>query len=149
MKNLIYFTLIALIPAMVLSSCSKQAEKIAYGTDQCSFCKMNIVDKAHAAQYVSSKGKQFKYDAVECLIRDLVRNDIRETARILVADYDRPGTMIDAHSATFIISPNIKSPMGANLSAVADAATGKLLQSEFGGELYPWESIKIQITGKK
>ena len=52
-------------------SCKVEPEAIEYGKDQCSFCEMNIVDKTHAAQYVTKKGKQFKFDAIECMVNDL------------------------------------------------------------------------------
>jgi len=130
-------------------SCRIEADPITYGKDQCNFCKMNIVDKAHSAQYVSDKGKQFKYDAIECLIRELVRNDIQNNAISLVADYGNPGLMITAEDAFYIISPDIKSPMGANLSAVADENKANEILKEHSGRLFTWTTIKNEIEGKK
>jgi copper chaperone NosL len=143
MKN--YKLLILLACSAVYLSCSTDPAPIQYGSDQCNFCKMNIVDKAHAAQYVSLKGKQFKYDAIECLIREIVRNDITDMAHTLVADYSNPGKMIDAEGAFYIISSNIKSPMGANLSAVSDEKRAGEIIKELGGQIYDWTTVKPQI----
>ena len=129
-------------------SCEVAAEKIDFGKDQCSFCVMNIVDKTHAAQYVTKKGKQFKFDAIECMVNDLSDKKEEELAIILVSDYSNPGIMIPAISATYLISPEIKSPMGANLSAVSESQAGDLLQQKHGGDLFSWESLKIRLADK-
>ena len=146
-QRLTYLTLFTAL--VMFSGCSKAPSPIQYGSDQCSFCKMNIVDKAHAAQYVSDKGKQFKYDAIECLIREVVRNDIQEFSHILVANYSEPGSMIDANKAVYIISENIQSPMGANLSAVSTETTAIRILEENGGQKYGWVEIKSVIEPRE
>ena len=147
MKQYQVFILAALAISIVLSSCRIEAEEIQYGHDQCSFCKMNIVDKAHSAQYVTNKGKQHKFDAIECMIRDLDKVE-NEPAISLVADYGKPGTMIAAAEASYIISPNIKSPMGANLSAVSSIEKGEALVEEYTGELFDWNRVRSKILKK-
>ncbi len=62
MKYIIHLGLLACCLSLLSTSCRIEADPISYGHDQCNFCKMNIVDKAHSAQYVSDKGKQFKYE---------------------------------------------------------------------------------------
>lgn len=129
-------------------SCKVEPEAIAYGKDQCSFCMMNIIDKTHAAQYVTKKGKQFKFDAVECLVNDLSNKNENDLAIILVANYSNPGEMINAKTASYLISPNIKSPMGANLSAVSNFENAKELQQKYAGEIYTWELLKKRLSDK-
>ena len=142
--------LLLLISVFILTSCAVEPEPIIYGDDQCDFCKMNVVDKAHASQYVTSKGKQFKFDAIECLVREIGSPDIQESdlAYILVADYSEPGSMIDASKATFIVCKAIKSPMGAYLSAFSNAEDAKSTVAENGGEVFTWEEIKTHINKK-
>lgn len=50
-----YITLISIV--FLLASCNVAPEEIAYGKDACSFCDMTIVDKTHAAEYVTKKGR--------------------------------------------------------------------------------------------
>ena len=138
--------LIGLVILLLLVSCNDTPEKIDFGKDQCSFCVMNIVDKTHAAQYVTKKGKQFKFDAIECMVRDLSEKNEIELAHMLVADYGNPGTMITAVSATYIISQEIKSPMGASLYAGADQESGSDLQEKHGGDLFTWVSLKNRLS---
>jgi len=129
-------------------SCKVEPEAIAYGNDQCSFCVMNIVDKTHSAQYVTKKGKQFKFDAIECLVNDLNEKNEENLAFILVANYANPGEMIDAKTATYLISPTIKSPMGANLSAVSTSEKAQELQQKYAGNIYTWDTLKQQLSDK-
>ena len=55
-------SIFSLLTFITLSSCNIQPQPINYGEDACHFCKMNIIDKQHAAQIVTSKGKAFKFD---------------------------------------------------------------------------------------
>ncbi|MEE9438344.1 MAG: nitrous oxide reductase accessory protein NosL [Saprospiraceae bacterium] len=127
-------------------SCKVELSEIKYGADQCHYCKMNIVDKLHAAQYVTKKGKQFKFDAIECMINQLEELDANDIALMGVSDYaDAPGTIIDASNATYIISKAIKSPMGANLSALSSKEKAIGLQKEHKGDIYDWNSIKAVL----
>lgn len=136
--------------AILMNACSVDPEPINYGSDQCDFCKMGIVDKAHAAQYVSEKGKQFKFDAIECLLREISDPAIDNAtlAHILVSDYNNPGTLISAKEATFIICKKIKSPMGAYLSAFATDAEAQKVIDELGGDKYNWDSIQAKFQKK-
>jgi len=125
-----------------------EPEAIEYGKDQCSFCKMNIVDQTHSAQMVTTKGKQFKFDSIECLVNYLDQNKEEKTALLLVADYGNPGEMTEAENATYLITPAIKSPMGANLSAFSAKNTAEELRQKHAGEIYTWETLKQKLSDK-
>ena len=144
MKNqIITFILIT----VSLYSCSVEPKPIIYGDDHCHFCDMTVVDKTHAASYTTKKGKSYSFDAVECLVRKLNQdNNETEMAFVLVADYTNPGNLIDAKSATFLVSEKIKSPMGANLSAFSTSETAKKAQSMHGGKIYTWQQIKEKLN---
>ena len=103
---------------------------------------MTIVDQQHSAQYVTQKGKQFKFDAIECLLNDLADKEAIEPGILLVADYGIPTQMTDAQKATYLISKEIKSPMGAFLSGFSSSEMAKKTQKESGGQLYSWAEIK-------
>lgn len=133
---------------VLLISCKVEPQAIEYGKDQCNFCKMNVVDKTHAAQYVTKKGKQFKFDAIECMVNDLSEKNEQSIAILLVADYGNPGEMIDAKIATYLISKEIKSPMGANLSAFSSKNKAEELLQKYGGKNYTWETLKQKLSDK-
>ncbi len=144
MKN-ITLTLPALI-LLFFISCSLEPEKINYGSDSCHFCQMTIVDQQHAAQYVTAKGKQFKFDAIECMLNEFSEITTEDISVILVADYGNPGNMTAARNATYLISEEIKSPMGAFLSAFSEEQKAKELVLTSSDKVYTWSSIKEKYS---
>ena len=126
---------------LTFCSCEIKPATINFGTDSCNFCKMTIVDQQHAAQYVTEKGKQFKFDAVECMLNDLSERGIKNIQVMLVSDYGQPGTMTDAAGATYLISEKIKSPMGANLSSFASDSLATETRKTHGGNLFTWKEM--------
>ena len=139
MKKVILTAFVVLL--CVLVSCKVEPEQINFGTDACHFCKMTIVDQQHAAQYVTNKGKQFKYDAIECLVNELAEKEADNIAISLVADYNSPGAMTAAVDAVYLISPEIKSPMGANLSAFSTEKDALSAKGDFEGNIYSWAEL--------
>lgn len=143
MKNLIFFSILALSAA----ACAPRAKPIEYGADACYYCKMTIVDRQHAAEAVSNKSKVFMFDAIECLVPFLATMGEDEYPILVVNDYIRPGEWTEARTATYLISPNLPSPMGAFLTGFGDKSAAEAVQKEKGGELYNWEGMK-QVIGR-
>lgn len=140
--------LIILFLMSVISSCSIEPKPIIFGSDQCNYCKMNIVDKLHAAQFVTKKGKQFKFDAIECMVNQVEDIDESSIAKLMVSNYGDFGVMIDAKLARYLISPQIKSPMGANLSAFDKSNNLDQIIKQYSGDLYDWDQLKKQLRKK-
>lgn len=136
-RNLLYILVL-----FILTGCEVQPVPIEFGKEECSFCKMTIVDRQHAAQLVTKKGKQFKFDAIECMLNSLnQKQNSGENQIYLVSDYGK-GTMTKAEDATYLVSQAIKSPMGAFLSAFSSRAEAMITKDQHGGEIYTWEEIK-------
>jgi len=128
-------------------SCNVRPEKINYGQDHCSFCDMTVVDKTHAAQYVTKKGRSYSFDSEECFIWKLQKENNEDKMEfLLVTDYNHPETLIDAKSAVYLISKKIKSSMSANLSAFNSEEEAQKALNEYGGKLYNWDQIKAQLA---
>ena len=145
-KKVIYTIFSILLCATV--SCNVEPEQINYGSDACAFCKMTIVDQQHASQYVTKKGKQFKFDAIECMVNAIAEKGSEEVKIFLVADYQVPGSMISAQEAAYLISKEIKSPMGANLSAFASKEKAVITQKDKGGDIYNWQELLIKFDAE-
>jgi copper chaperone NosL len=139
MQRLKQFSFVALL--LVFTSCNVGPEAINYGSDGCHFCKMTIVDKVHAAEIVTNKGKVYKFDASECMIHFMKEFDNAEIKLYLSNNYTEPEALIDATKATFLISKNIPSPMGAFLSAFKTENEAQKFQTEKGGTLYSWNQL--------
>lgn len=134
-------TLTTLVVLGLLWSCNISPKPIEYGQDACHFCKMTIVDKIHAAEVVTNKGKVYKFDATECMINFMDEFDTSTIALYLSNNFTNPEELIDATQATFLISKNVPSPMGAFLSAFKNKEDALKLQAEKDGEIYNWESL--------
>jgi copper chaperone NosL len=106
---------------------------------------MTVVDKQHAAQYVTKKGKAFKFDASECMMNQLKEVDIATIALFLVNDYNNPGELVDATEATYLISENIPSPMGAFLSAFENKEEAERAHAANKGELLTWVELQSKF----
>jgi copper chaperone NosL len=148
MRYIQYITILLLV--FIFLSCGLEPEPINYGVDICAHCNMKIMDKRYGAEFVSSKGKIFKFDSGECLIEYVAQNSIPENDGMkLVTDFSNPGNLINTSEATFIISQRLPSPMGAFLTAFSSKKAAQAKIEEVGGELYNWASVKEKILSKQ
>ncbi|OAD90230.1 hypothetical protein A7A78_06705 [Aequorivita soesokkakensis] len=140
-----YFIFIGLITALLVS-CNVSPQQIEYGTDACHYCNMTIVDRQHASQLVTTKGKAYKYDAIECMVHSL-KDELKDTeiALHLTADFNHPGELMDATMASYLVSDQISSPMGENLSAFENEKAAQKAQEKFTGQLFSWEEIQNHL----
>lgn len=139
MKSLV--NIITLSLSLLLMGCSIKPDPIAYGTDGCHFCSMTIVDRQHAAEIVTKKGKPFKFDAIECMVNHLKDIDKASVELFLVNDFQVPGELLDATKATYLISKEIPSPMGEYLSAFSTKEEAEHIETENKGKLYSWNEL--------
>ena len=139
-------SLIGAFALLYLLACTAEPKPIDFGNDNCQFCNMTIMDNKHAAELVTVKGKVFKFDAIECMLRYIARTDKQEYAYQLIADYSSPGELVNAEQSMYLISKNLPSPMGAFLSGFLSDEAAKLAMEENGGVLYSWEQIKEKIN---
>lgn len=134
-----YYTIMLLI--VLLAGCTIKPQPIAYGSDGCHFCRMTIVDTQHAAQFVTKKGKVFKFDAIECMINYQKEIDTNDIALYLCNHFTNPGELIDATEATFLVSEGIPSPMGEFLTAFGTRPEAETEKTKHGGTLFTWNGL--------
>jgi len=139
MKKLTPFLVFLLLMSL---GCNNTPKPITYGSDGCHFCSMTIVDKQHAAQFMTKKGRSYTFDASECMLNHMQEIDVTTIEVFLVSDYNAPGEMIDATKATYLISENIPSPMGEFLTAFSTKDDAESAQKGNGGELFTWEELQ-------
>jgi copper chaperone NosL len=128
---------------LIFVSCEVRPKPIDYGSEACHFCSMTIVDRQHAAQLVTRKGKVYSFDAIECMIN--YTKELEDIQLFLCNYYTSPEELIDATKATFLISESIPSPMGANLTAFETKELAEQFQLENNGELYSWDSLLVHF----
>lgn len=131
---------------LLMVACSPEPQPIEYGMDFCDFCRMTIVDKQHAAELVTTKGRVYKFDAIECQVQYMQQHQEVDFRYFLVTDYaSTEGGLFPAEDCTYLISPNLSSPMGANLTAFASQEVAQQFQTEKTGELYNWSSLQAKF----
>lgn len=148
MKMMILSILTSVI--LLLCGCSKDPVPIEYGKDQCSHCRMTIVDKKYGSEIVTGKGKVYKFDAAECTVNFLIAGSISEidAEMILVTDLAQPEKFTDARTATYLISSKLRSPMGENISAFTGRNAAEKFRNDFGGEIYDWNGIMQMLSSR-
>ncbi|MFZ0491377.1 MAG: nitrous oxide reductase accessory protein NosL [Salegentibacter sp.] len=133
---------------LLFTSCQVGPEPVNYGSDHCQYCSMTIVDKQYASEIVTKKGKVYKFDAIECMVNYHKEHPDQEVAMFLVSDFKDPGKLISAPPATFLLSDNIASPMAANIAGFSSEEAARKTQTEFGGELFSWDSLSIYLNNQ-
>ena len=109
---------------------------------------MTIMDKRFPASMLTLKGRTVHFDAVECLVDHLAAvEDPGQGTVLRVTDFSMPGSMTDATTAHYLVSENIASPMGRNISAYASPDSCQQMQHRMGGEMYSWNEL-IGIASK-
>lgn len=133
-----------LLSLIILLSCSKDISPLEYGKDQCDHCRMTLTDRKYGAEIITKKGKTIKFDAVECMINYLKEIKTGETdiEKYLVINLPDPGTLTDAVNAVYLISPELRSPMGENISSFADKNSSEKYLKDFGGSVYSWDELR-------
>lgn len=132
---------IVLVLTIFFSACSPQPKPISYGHDDCKYCKMTIADNRYGAEFVTDKGKVYKFDAIECMVDYVNSNTDLAHAFLLVNTYDNPSKLVETENCTFLISDKMPSPMGAYLTAFYDRVKADSMQKVKSGTLYTWNEI--------
>lgn len=120
----------------LLVGCSNEPRPINYGTDECDYCKMKVMDNKYGAELVTEKGKIYIYDSIECMVNYISSEKLsdKDYASIWVENYANPGILIDASEGIYLKNDNIRSPMGLNVLAVETNTEFQKIYSENGGE---------------
>ena len=126
---------------LITLSCNSNPVPIEYGADECHRCKMIISDERFGAELITTKGKVYKFDAIECLVPMFLEKGAEEFSTILVTDYFNPRQFVTATEATYLISEQLPSPMGGFLSAYSSEAEAEKALKEYQGTTYHWEEI--------
>lgn len=138
-------TSIFIIISIITTACSKQPEPIQYNHDTCHLCKMQISDARFGAEIVTSKGKIYKFDSIECMITFL-RASQEPIHAMLTVDFSMPQSLIDASNAYYLHTDAIPSPMGANILSFAQKDSCEKYFNQYAGEKLTFEVVKENFT---
>jgi copper chaperone NosL len=133
--------------SVLLVSCSPKPEPFKYGKDNCDFCKMGIVDSKFGGEVITKKGKLYKFDDLICMSRFLQSGTLKENeiAKKVVINFEKENDFLDASTAVFWISPELKSPMGSNTAAFVSQDAAEKAKAGKEGQLLRWEELYQKI----
>jgi copper chaperone NosL len=127
-----------------IPGCNPQPEKIAFGKDTCAECKMTIIEPKFGGEIVSKKGKVYKFDDVHCVATFLKRRGVEMSSihQTLFVDYNDRNQFVKVSSAEFVVSSQLKSPMGGNAAAFKNASEAQKKAAEIdGSKVTNWATL--------
>ena len=135
-----------LMLGVMLIACKVEPEPLHYGKDGCHTCKMTLMDNKFGAEIVTTKGKIYKFDDVNCMLAFYNSNAVptSDMKDILIVNFSRPETMIDARNALYLKAEQIKSPMASNVAAFETNEELKQMNESLKGILLSWGELQTQ-----
>lgn len=129
---------------LLMSACASGPEPINYGKDACDHCRMTIMDSKFGAELVTSKGKVFKFDDVNCMVNFGAKlpGGLDEAAHVLVADMEQPFTLVPVQEACFVRADEVRSPMGSRVAAFGTEANCSEHMANWQGERLDWQAVR-------
>ena len=126
-----------------LAACTPAPKPIAHGLDHCAYCKMTIADERYGAELVTTKGKVYVFDSIECMAAHQLEERVPEEAvhSRWVVDFQAPPNLVAVPDAFFLHSRDLRSPMGANLTAFGPGITQQAVTHSFFGEILDWPGV--------
>ena len=125
----------ALSMLLLLPGCDTPPQAIDYGKDECSECKMILVDQHYGTELITGKGKVYKFDDVNCMVefirKEPAKNDT--DAKRLIIDFDHGNQFLNVEDAVFLKHKDLRSPMGSHTGAFATGAAAAAANDALGG----------------
>ncbi|MDY4229180.1 MAG: nitrous oxide reductase accessory protein NosL [Prevotella sp.] len=139
---------VSALMALALCSCSvdDRPQSVNLGKDKCTACSMTIEDAKFACEYITDKGKCFKFDDATCLFHYLDNNQIADSTllKVYIADYEQPDSLIDIKTASLVLGEDIHSPMNGGIAAFKNRSHAiEFAQQTRSILLDSWERLKI------
>lgn len=124
--------------------CTVIPEPVMFGSDFCNHCTMTIYDHRYGGLLLTKKGKSYKFDSLECLLK--FESEKLEKTEFVSARYVfntfRKGKLIPLEKAFFLRIPNLRSPMGQGIWASDSSLEISKAKNEHGGEVLNWSQLK-------
>jgi copper chaperone NosL len=138
-------TVLLVIPiCLTLLSCSNGgSDPIVLNKDVCSSCKMTISNGHFGCEFITVKGKVFKFDDVTCMFQYLDNNFAQKPKAIYINYFLGENELIPAEQAYYLKSDLIKSPMGGNIVAFKSKEEAKKITNQLDKNIMDWTALYI------
>lgn len=149
MKFYSIFSALLILAIALLNCTGKKSELIYFGKDSCSHCKMVIADKRFGSEIVTSKGKVYKFDSLECMSsyekeqKDKLGSDFDE----YLVDTTDNGNLIASDLAFILEDSQLRSPMGKGfLIGHKDTDLVQLMDGQKNLQVQRWTEVKKKLV---
>ncbi|MCO6461218.1 MAG: nitrous oxide reductase accessory protein NosL [Saprospiraceae bacterium] len=144
MKNL--FSFFALSCLFLLFGCnSDQPVRINLDKDNCDFCGMKITDGRFGGAVMTDSSKFYKFDDLKCMVHYIEKKPNGPIKSYYVHDYTQDNALIDASTAHYVWSKELKSPMRGNTAAFKDLKDAEELAGKAGSQVESWDATMKRI----
>ena len=109
--------------------------------DMCAQCKMAISQKRYAAEMADIDGNVMKFDNIDCMIRYVSGNDLKDKAAAWFVMDSNGEKWLDARQAFLVKSASIPGPMGSGILAGKDGAMADELAKRFSGQVLHFDNL--------
>ncbi|MBT3253597.1 MAG: hypothetical protein HN995_05695 [Candidatus Marinimicrobia bacterium] len=142
------FTSIAiLLTAVFMISCEPTVRTINYGQDGCDYCRMTIVEEHYGSELLTTKGKAYKFDSIECLAAFVIKDEVKREYihELYFTDFEDAGNLYPLGEMIFVQTKKLKSPMGLNLSGYRNQKVADDVALLYFGETMSWEQVQAFV----
>jgi len=131
----------------MLTSCSTDPVPLEFGKDICHNCKMTLMDNKFGAELVTTKGKIYKFDDINCLLNYYNAHEAEQVnyAHKLVIDFTKPGVLIEAGNSHYLKAETIKSPMASQIAAFEDYDMMNENKKKWNGIYLSWGEVVTEF----
>ncbi|RPJ32523.1 MAG: hypothetical protein EHM17_13045 [Verrucomicrobiaceae bacterium] len=141
-----FVTLAAMVGAMLLlPGCDRGPQAIDFGKDSCAECNMTLVDKRFGAEFVTGRGKVFKFDDVNCMVEFIEREPHAgdSAARRFVVAFNGGGALVEADHLVFVKHKDLRTPMRSHVAAFRDKESAQATLDGLGegGSFLTWQDV--------
>lgn len=128
------------------TGCTPEPTPINYGEDNCAYCHMTVTDPRYGSELVTSTGKTYMFDSIECLAAYVQENPDVEVHSLWVPDFRDPGTLMTVEEAFLVRSDQLKSPMSLNIAAFRTAVASRdAVADSVSGTVLTWEEVQALV----
>jgi copper chaperone NosL len=131
---------LATIVILTIQSCSAGPQPIRYGSDACDFCKMTIMEKKFANEWVTAKGKVYRFDDIHCLIS--FRKTDKSEGTTYINDFAGKKELNKASDLFYVRSEELKTPMNGKVTAFIDKTVAEEFAKKNNGENLSWNEVE-------
>lgn len=135
---------VAMLTIIFMTGCNPKPEKIVYGKDNCAECKMTIISQHFGGEIVTKKGKIYKFDDAHCVAAFMERRgvELSNIHKTLFTNYNNPDEFVEVGKSEFVVSSQLKSPMGGNAAAFNSKEEAQKKAAEIeGSKVTNWATL--------